>query len=133
MVPTSCRSGLVFPSLPFNPGCGYQQSATNDRVQHLVREPNIGAVVFLTHKKEQAEAILDIEGKWRCPKLTVLDRVLNALHEPRRDAGGTMRFGHPELIRVAAWLKGVVSFQRSWPEIDGRHDELGCRARTDES
>jgi hypothetical protein len=69
---------------------------------------------------------------WRCPKLPVLDRVLNALHKPRRDATGTMPFGHPELIRVAAWFKGVVSFQRPRPD-DGRSDERGCRARTDES
>jgi hypothetical protein len=108
MVPTSCRSGLLFPGSPFDPGCGYQPSAPIDRVRHPVREPNIGVVVFLTHKKEPAEAILDVEGVWRCPKLPVLDRVLNALHEPRREAGGTMPFGHPELIRVAAWLKGVA-------------------------
>ena len=127
MVPTSCRSGLLFPGSPFGPDCGYQLSPTTDRVRHTVREPNIGVVVFLTHKREQAEAILDVEGVWRCPKLPVLDRVLNALHKPRRDATGTMPFGHPELIRVAAWLKGVVRFHRPWPEIDGRSEEPGWR------
>jgi hypothetical protein len=108
MVPTSCRSGLLIPGSPFDPGCGHQDSATTDWVRHPIREPNIGVVVFLTHKREQAEAILDIEGVWRCPKLPVLDRVLNALHKPRRDATGTVPFGHAELIRVAAWLKGVA-------------------------
>ena len=108
MVPTSCRSGLRFPGSPFDPGCGSQHSAPTDRVRHHVREPNIGVVVFRTHKTEQAEAILDVEGVWRCPKLPVLDRVLNALHEPRRDAGTDIPFGHAELIRVAAWLKGVA-------------------------
>jgi hypothetical protein len=94
----------------------YHHSATTDRVQHPVPEPNIGVVVFLTHKGEQAEAILDLEGKWRCPKLPVLDRVLNALHKPKRDATVAMPFGHHELIRVAAWLKGVVSFHRPRPD-----------------
>ena len=133
MVPTSCRSGLLFPGSPLNPGGGPRLSAAADGVQHPVPEPGVGVVVFLTHKKEQAEAILDIEGVWRCPKLPVLDRVLNALHKPRRDATGTMPFGHPELIRVAAWLKGVVRSHRSWPDIEGRCDESGCRARTEES
>jgi hypothetical protein len=108
MVPTSCRSGLLIPGSPFDPAYGLRLSAAADRVPHPVGEPGIGVVVFLTHRKEQAEAILDVEGVWRCSKLPVLDRVLNALHKPRRDATGTMPFGHPELIRVAAWLKGVV-------------------------
>jgi hypothetical protein len=73
-----------------------------------VREPDIGVVVFLTHKMEQAEAILDMEGVWRCPELPVLDRVLNALHAPRRDAGDNVPFGIAELLRVASWLKGVA-------------------------
>jgi hypothetical protein len=69
-------------------------------------------VAFLTHRGEQAEAILDIEGVWCCPKLPVLDRVLNALHAPRRDSGHDVPFGLAELIRVAAWLKGVAKVQR---------------------
>jgi hypothetical protein len=125
MVPTSCGSGVIIPGSPLDPGCGFRFSPTTDRLRNTVREPDIGVVVFLTHKNVQAEAILDVVGVWRCPKLPVLDRVLNALHGPRRDAGGTMLFGHPELIRVAAWLKGVVRFHRSRPEIDGRSDKLG--------
>src|SRR5436309_3312849 len=99
MVPTSCRSGLLFPGSPFGPWCGHQDSATIARGRHPVREPNIGVVVFQTPKREQAEAILDLEGVWRCPNLPVLDRVLNALHEPKRHSGTDMPFGHAELIR----------------------------------
>ena len=46
--------------------------------EHSVLERHIGVVVFQTHKGERAEAILDVEGVWRCPRLPVLDRVLNA-------------------------------------------------------
>jgi hypothetical protein len=128
MVPTPCRSDFPSPGSPFVPCCGDQDSATTDGVRHLVRESSIGVVVFLTHKRKQAEAILDIEGVWRCPKLPVLDRVLNAFHEPRRRPGAVVPFGHAELIRVAAWLKGVVSFHRSRTDIDGRYGEPGWRA-----
>ena len=69
-------------------------------------EPIVGLVVFTTHRGERAEAILDGEGRWSCPKLPVLDRVLNILFEPRRE--GTSPFGHAELHRVAAWIKGSV-------------------------
>jgi hypothetical protein len=77
-----------------------------------VREANVGVVVFLTHKGEQAQAILDIEGVWHCPKLPVLDRVLNALHAPRRESGEDVPFGLAELLRVASWLKGVAKVHR---------------------
>jgi hypothetical protein len=70
---------------------------------------SIGVVVFRTHKNERAEAVLDTEGIWRCRKLPVLDRVLNTLHEPSRNSEN-LPFGHPELVRVAAWLKGEVRF-----------------------
>lgn len=70
--------------------------------------PDIGKVVFLTHKKEEAEAILDGEGRWRCPKLPVLDRPLNALYEPGRFPRGDMPYGYAAMIQVAAWLKGEV-------------------------
>jgi hypothetical protein len=30
-----------------------------------------------------------------------------------------MPFGHPELIRVATWLKGVVRSHRSGTDIEG--------------
>ncbi|WP_145275026.1 hypothetical protein [Tautonia plasticadhaerens] len=69
-------------------------------------------VVFRTHRGERAEAILAGEGRWCCPGLPVLDRVLNALHGPSHDRGGVEPFGHAELARVAAWLKGEVRTQQ---------------------
>jgi hypothetical protein len=73
-----------------------------------VARPCIGVVIFTTHRGERAEAILDSEGRWRCPRLPVLDRVLNILFEPARQARGSAEFGHAELDRVAAWIKGRV-------------------------
>ena len=118
MLPCFCRSGLPSPGSDFDSGCGLRVSATTDPIPLQpddARKPNLGVVVFLTHKKEPAEAILDGEGKWHCPKLPVLDRVLNILYEPREDAAGEMPFGHAELIRVAAWLKGRVKPSASTP------------------
>jgi hypothetical protein len=103
-----------------------------DRVRHPVRQAEIGVVAFLTHRREQAEAILDVEGVWRCPKLPVLDRVLNALHAPRRDPGDEVPFGLAELLRVARWLKGVAKVHRPRLDKEGRPDEPGCRAMADE-
>ncbi|MGP0068209.1 MAG: hypothetical protein ACLQGP_32010 [Isosphaeraceae bacterium] len=113
MVPTLCRSGIRINRSPIDPGGGARLSAPTDPGQGLDGEPVIGMVVFLTHKREQAEAILDRKGGWRCPKLPVLDRVLNALHDPTRDADSELPFGHAALTRVAAWLKGEVRFHRS--------------------
>jgi hypothetical protein len=70
--------------------------------------PIIGMVIFTTHRGERAEAILDVEGRWRCPRLPVLDRVLNILFDPAREGMGGAPFGHVALRRVADWLKGVV-------------------------
>lgn len=109
---TLCRPGLLVPDTSFGPACGHHESPTTTEVRPPVREPNIGVVVFLTHKGEQAGAILDIEGVWRCPELPVLDRVLNALHRPKHDSGDYVPFGLAELMRVAAWLKGVAKVQR---------------------
>ncbi len=95
MVPSFCRSGIPINCSPLDPGGGLRLPAATDPVAYSDGETDIGMVVFLTHKKTQAEAILDLEGKWRCPKLPVLDRVLNALHEPKRDAGATCRSGMP--------------------------------------
>jgi hypothetical protein len=109
---TLCRSGLPMPGSSFGPCYEHQDSPQTAEVRVPVREPYIGVVVFLTHKGEQAEAILDIEGVWRCPKLPVLDRVLNALHAPKQDSGDDVPFGLAELMRVAAWLKGVARVHR---------------------
>lgn len=72
----------------------------------------IGEVVFLTHRKERAVAILDDEGRWHCPKMPVLDRVLNLLYEPKRFAKGGLPFGYGALIEAAHWLKGEVRQRR---------------------
>ena len=105
---TLCRSGLLIPGSSFGPGYELQKLATTVEIRPTVREPDIGVVVFLTHKKEQAEAVVDMEGVWRCPELPVLDRVLNALHRPKPDSGDDVPFGLAELLRVACWLKGVA-------------------------
>src|SRR5262249_23082378 len=109
---TLCRSGLLISGSSLGSGCGHHDSPPTAEVRVPVREPYIGVVVFLTQKGEQAEAILDVEGVWRCPKLPVLDRVLNALYAPRRDSGDDVPFGLAELLRVTSWLKGVAKVQR---------------------
>lgn len=113
MLPFSCRSVLPVPYPSLDPACGPRFASPIDPAPKPVRASDIGMVVFWTHKRERAEAILDAEGRWRCPRLPVLDRVLNALYEPRRDTAGDMPFGHAELIRVAAWLKGEVRTRHS--------------------
>ena len=126
MVVSSCQSVLLIPGSPPEYGCGLRRSSAIDPVPQVACESSIGRVAFLTHRKEQAEAILDVHGNWRCPTLPVLDRVLNALHQPRRDSASDLPFGHAELIRVAAWLKGAACFARALPDDDGR----GRRAST---
>jgi hypothetical protein len=133
MIPTFCRSGILIHRSPLDACGGLRLPAATDPLPHFDGETDIGMVVFLTHKKEQAEAILDVRGNWRCPKLPVMDRVLNALHEPKRDAGGDMPFGYAELIRVAAWFKGEARFHRSWRDDHGRLDGRGRPARADAS
>ena len=110
MAPCFCRSDLPVPRFYPDPDFGHGVPSSTNPFPHSSRVPDIGKVVFLTHKKERAEAILDGEGTWCCPKLPVLDRVLNALYEPRQDAGDDLPFGHAELIRVAAWLKGEAKW-----------------------
>jgi hypothetical protein len=105
---TLCRTGLLTHGSSFGPGYKHRDFRPTADVRRPIRGASIGEVVFLTHKGEQAEAILDIEGVWRCPKLPVLDRVLNALHAPRRDSVDDVPFGLAELMRVATWLKGVA-------------------------
>ncbi len=111
---TSCsRSRPLVPHLAPAPACGHPNPSVTAPIPSPAGVPPIGKVVFLTHKNEWAEAILDGEGRWFCPKLPVLDRVLNTLHEPKRESGNDLPFGQAELIRVAAWLKGVVRREHS--------------------
>ncbi len=77
----------------------------------------IGKVIFATHRGERAEAILDVEGHWRCPRLPVLDRVLNILFDPTRETMVVAPFGHDALRRVADWLKGVVEAEPTGSDI----------------
>ena len=107
METTLCLSGLVIPDSSFGPGYESGESATT------ACEAFIGVVVFRTHRGEYAEAILDVDGVWRCRKLPVLDRVLNTLHAPKRGSGDDVPFGLAELVRVAAWFKGVARVQRT--------------------
>ena len=112
MFPFACRSILTVPCSPFDTRSGPWTAAPVDPVPQPAGEPDIGVVAFSTHRGERAEAVLQAYGEWRCPKLPVLERPLDALYGPRRDTGGDMPFGHTELIRVAAWLKGVAKVRR---------------------
>jgi hypothetical protein len=105
MAPCHCLSALLIPGPPPDPGCRPQVRAAIEPPPRpdRDREAGLGVVDFLTHKRERAEAILDSEGRWQCPRLPVLDRVLNTLHAPRRGEGP---FGQAELARVAAGLRG---------------------------
>ena len=68
----------------------------------------MGTVRFSTHRGESAEAYLDESGRWHCPRVPVLVRVLDALYDPRR---AESEFDEPEraqLLAAARWLKGSV-------------------------
>ena len=90
-----------------DPGDRFRSAATEPIPPSLGR-PILGLVTFPGRRGERAEAILDVEGRWRCPKLPVLDRVLNILFAPGSEAIRVSPFGHDELERVAAWLNGTV-------------------------
>lgn len=98
MFPTLCRSAVAIPA----------RGSSTSGESFPAEEPALGVVVFTTHRGERAEAILDAEGTWRCPELPVLDRVLNILYAPSREAGGDRPPGLSALLRAAAWLKGEV-------------------------
>jgi hypothetical protein len=68
----------------------------------------IGEVRFTIRGGEPAQAILDETGRWHCPRVPSLVRVLDALYDPRRGDHGDGPFGHAELEAVAAWLKGTA-------------------------
>lgn len=102
---------MMYPPHPLTCLFSYNMSKAPDPEPDSSRPASIGIVAFRTHRNEPAEAILDLEGIWRCPKLPVLDRVLNALHEPKSNPDTS--FGHAELLRVAAWLKGEARISRN--------------------
>ena len=66
----------------------------------------LGLVLFTTHRGELVEAVLDLRGRWRCPRLPALERPLNILYDPRRFAPSPP--GVEALERAAVWLKGTV-------------------------
>jgi hypothetical protein len=108
MVPCRCLSAPLTRTLARDGLRESRLGAGSDPSPTPAAEPRLGAVVFRTHKGERAEAVLDHRGRWRCPALPVLDRVLNALYEPGREPAGAQPFGLAEMLRVAAWLKGEV-------------------------
>jgi len=67
----------------------------------------IGLVRFQTHRGEPAEAILGADGRWRCPRLPVLERPLNVLYGLDREPPGEHPLGWPTLTRAAQWLRGT--------------------------
>jgi hypothetical protein len=112
MVPVACRFASTTSNLAWVPARHVASDPIVVAAPPRTAPPIVGEVVFLTHRKEQAEAILDGDGRWRCPKMPVLDRVLNALYEPRRFANSDMPFGYGALIAAATWLKGEVRQRR---------------------
>jgi hypothetical protein len=68
----------------------------------------IGRLRFPFQKRTASAELLE-DGRWRCPEIPSLVRVLDTLYSPRRD-------GHPadsqrarrHLHAAARWLKGTV-------------------------
>ncbi len=98
----------ILGTLEFAPRDQARSCAATESIPPPRRGPIIGLVIFTTHRGDRAEAILNAEGRWSCPGLPALDRVLNILFEPKRGAAGASAFGHDQLGRVASWLKGRV-------------------------
>ena len=123
MLPSLCRSGILINDSPMDSGDGVQVPAPYEPDRHADNAADIGTVVFLDHKKQPTEAILDSQGKWRCPRLPVLERVLNVLYEPGREEADRLTFGHSALIRVAKWFKGEVLLHCSSDDDISETDE----------
>lgn len=112
MIPCFCRSALPRSAPAIRPADAFRGPSADDPAPVADRGPIIGVVVFPDRRGGQLEAILDDRGRWSCPRLPVLDRVLNILYEPGRVDGGASPFGHRALIQAAEWLKGEVRFRR---------------------
>ncbi len=69
----------------------------------------IGRLRF-PYRERTAEAVLLDDGRWECPEVPSLVRVLDALYSPGRD--GSCSTGSPRTSRhlhaAARWLKGAV-------------------------
>lgn len=112
MVPCFCRSAPPKPASAIGSADTFRGPSVNVPNRRSDRSMILGVVVFPNPRGEQLEAILDDQGRWSCPGLPVLNRVLNILYEPGRLDGGNLPFGHAELFRAADWLKGEVRFRR---------------------
>lgn len=68
----------------------------------------IGRLRF-PYRESTAEAVLLDDGRWECPEVPSLVRVLDALYSPRRD-GTSAASQRPSrhLDAAARWLKGTV-------------------------
>jgi hypothetical protein len=68
----------------------------------------IGRLRF-PYQQRTAEAVLHEDGRWQCPEIPSLVRVLDALYSPRRD-GTTAdeQRARRHLHDAARWLKGTV-------------------------
>ncbi len=73
----------------------------------------IGRLRF-PYRQSTAEAVLDEEGRWQCPEVPSLVRVLDTLYSPRRD-GSTAddKRASRHLHAAARWLKGTVESDRN--------------------
>ncbi len=69
----------------------------------------IGRLRF-PYRQSTAEAVLHEDGRWQCPEIPSLVRVLDTLYSPARD-------GHHADTRhlhdAARWLKGTVEAKRN--------------------
>ena len=68
----------------------------------------IGRLRF-TYRQRTVEAVLHEDGRWQCPEIPSLVRVLDTLYSPRRDgsANDEQRVRR-HLHNAARWLKGTV-------------------------
>lgn len=74
----------------------------------------IGRLRF-PYRQRTAEAVLLEDGRWQCPEVPSLVRVLDTLYSPRRDGGsgavGSQATRH--LHDAARWLKATVEVDRN--------------------
>jgi hypothetical protein len=67
----------------------------------------IGRLRF-PYRQRTAEAVLHEDGRWQCPEVPSLVRVLDTLYSPRRDGPSAEDRRRHHLDAAARWLKGTV-------------------------
>ena len=68
----------------------------------------IGRLRF-PYRQRTAEAVLQEDGRWQCPEVPSLVRVLDTLYSPRRDGSSSDgQRARRHLHAAARWLKGTV-------------------------